>query len=707
MGYYSERGCLAGGVDQSSERWQSFLRGFHITPITGERGEIINFIAIKQDITERKQAEEEVLRQKQYFETLVKASPVAVVILDLERKIVDCNDAFENLFGYSRAEVIGENLDDLIVQEDEYTTATQYTSTVGDGESIHLITQRQRKDGSLVDVELFAMPVEVGGEKAALFALYHDISELVKARQEAESAAQAKADFLANMSHEIRTPLNAVIGMTGLLLDTPLNSEQREYAQTVRTSGDGLLSIINDILDFSKIEAGKLELEKQPFRIREVIESSLDLVASNASKKGLELAYLIEGDTPEAIVGDVTRVRQVLVNLLGNAVKFTEEGEIVVRAEGSKRNDDRYDVHFSVRDTGIGIPEKRVGSLFESFSQVDASTTRKYGGTGLGLAISKQLVEMMGGDIGVYSEVGKGSVFHFNIPAVSAPISQKIDLRQAQGVLQNKRVLIVDDNATNRLILIRQTKSWGLEPRAASSGKEALEWINQGQEFEFAILDMQMPEMDGVMLASEIRKQRSPEEFPLILFSSLGGLENISKEIEFSARLSKPIKPSLLFDAIVNVMSHHLEAPPEITAKQADTSFDQLMGERHPLHILLAEDNLVNQKVALRILEKLGYRADVAANGLEVLDALNRQHYDVVLMDIQMPEMDGVEATGQIIDKHPPDERPRIVAMTAHALEGDRDRYLNAGMDDYVSKPVRVQELIKALQRTQPHGTRK
>jgi len=678
-----------------------------ITPISGEHDEIVNFVAVKQDITERKQAEEEVLRQKQYFETLFQANPIAVVMLDLDYRIVDFNQAFETLFGYSEEEVIGNNLDDLIVQEEEYHNAIQYTADVGSGERIHHIVRRQRKDGSLVDVEMFALSVEVDGQQSALFALYHDISELVRARKDAETAAKAKADFLANMSHEIRTPLNAVIGMTGLLLDTQLTPEQREFTQTVRSSGDGLLSIINDILDFSKIEAGKLELEQQPFIIREVIETSLDLVTSIAAEKGLELAYIVDGDTPAAIVGDVTRVRQVLVNLLGNAVKFTEEGEIVVRVVGSARPDGLYEIHYAIEDTGIGIPKERVDFLFESFTQVDASTTRRYGGTGLGLAISKQLVELMGGRIWAESELDKGSKFHISIPAASAPGVQPVEQRQASELLLNLRVLIVDDNATNRLILIRQTKAWGLEPRAASSGEEALEWIREGEIFDLAILDMQMPEMDGVMLARELRKLRSAQDFPLILFSSFGGLERIPEDIEFSARLSKPIKPSLLYDAIASVMSQQADVTPILPTTVEETPIEELMGERHPLHILLAEDNLVNQKVALRILQKLGYRADVAANGLEVLEALERQHYDVVLMDIQMPEMDGEEATRQICDRYLENERPRIIAMTAHAMEGDREYYLGTGMDDYVSKPVRVQELIDALERSPSHGLRR
>lgn len=675
-----------------------------ITPLSDENGEIYKFIAIKQDITERKQAEAEVLRQKRFFETLVQVTPIAVVVLSLEHKVVDINMSFENLFGYTKEEVLGKDLDEIIVQKEEFGVATQYTRQVEDGQMIHQKTRRMRKDGTLIDVELFALPVIVGDEKVALFALYHDISDLVNARLAAESAAQTKADFLANMSHEIRTPLNAVIGMTSLLLDTPLNDEQREFAQTVRRSGDGLLSVINDILDFSKIEAGKLELEQQPFNVAEVVETSLDLLAPKAGEKSLELAYLMDPVVPRAIIGDVTRVRQILVNLLGNAVKFTEEGEIVVHIAGTPLDEGYFNIRFSVQDTGIGIPKDRLSSLFQSFTQVDASTTRRYGGTGLGLAISKQLVELMDGKIWVESEVGKGSIFNFEFPTRQSDDLSRFDLKDAHKLLKNRKVLIVDDNATNRLILIRQTKSWGLVPRAAASGAEALEWIAAGEAFDFAILDMQMPDMDGIMLAAELRKQRSARELPLILFSSLAGLERIPQEIQFSARLSKPIKPSLLYNAIADVMSHQLDITPVKLSTSDEPDFDRLLAEQHPLHILLAEDNLVNQKVATRLLEKMGYLADVAANGYEVLQALDRQHYDLVLMDIQMPEMDGVEATRRIFERYSEEERPRIVAMTAHAMEGDRERYLGVGMDDYVSKPIRVQELVEAIKRTPSHS---
>jgi PAS domain S-box-containing protein len=653
------------------------------------------------DITDRVKTEAEIIRQEQFFKTLVQSSPVAVVILDLDHKIMDCNLAFEQLFDYSLSEVRGQNIDDLIVPNEDRSAASSYTQSVENGESIRRIARRKRRDGSLVDVQVFGAPVFVAGEQNAILALYDDITNLVKAQKEAEAAAQAKADFLANMSHEIRTPLNAVIGMTGLLLDTHLNSEQREYALTIRNSGDGLLSIINDILDFSKIEAGKLELEKQPFNIRQVVETSLDLVASIAGAKGLEIAYLMEGDVPTTVEGDATRVRQVLVNLLSNAVKFTEEGEVVVLISSESRQDHDFEIKISVKDTGIGIPEDRMDRLFASFSQVDASTTRKYGGTGLGLAISKQLVELMGGKMWVESEIDTGSTFHFTFLAPKSSELRQVDVTKVHHMLQDLQLLIVDDNATNRLILIRQTKSWGMKPRATAYGREAIEWIENGEHFDLAILDMQMPEMDGGMLARNLQKFRSREDLPLIMLTSLGGLEDIPEDVEFAARLSKPIKSSLLYNAVIEVIGQNIgEVAPQMPPEEL--AYDAQMAEIHPLHILLAEDNLINQKVAIRILEKLGYRVDVAANGLEVLDALNRQDYDVVLMDVQMPEMDGVQATRQIIAKYPPEQCPRIVAMTAHAMEGDRERYIRAGMHDYVSKPIRLEELIAALNRSKP-----
>jgi PAS domain S-box-containing protein len=649
---------------------------------------------------------QEIQRQKQYSDTLVETSPVAIVTMDLAGTVVGWNPGAERLFGYPSAEALGHPMWELIASPELREEVRGNIRHILEGQLIRAIGRRARKDATLVDVEISAMPVVVGGAKVGMIAIYHDITELLRAREEAEAANEAKGAFLATMSHEIRTPMNAVIGMSGLLLSTPLTDEQREYAEVVRQSGDALLTVINDILDFSKIEAGRLELEAQPFDLRECVESALDLVASRAAEKGLDLAYLLGDGIPAAIVGDVTRLRQVLLNLLSNAVKFTEVGEVVlsVAAQRPDGPDRPWELTFSVRDTGIGIPPERLGRLFQSFSQIDASTTRRYGGTGLGLAISQRLAEMMGGRIEVTSEVGRGSDFHFTIraQAAHAPLPARRDLSGVQPSLRGKRVLVVDDNETNRRILTTHLGAWGMPARATGSPNEALGWIRADERFDVAILDMHMPEMDGVALARAIVQHPSAATLPLVLFTSLGRREALGDDTSFAAYLHKPIKPSQLFDALVSVLA---EQPVHVAPRAVGRSdLDPGMATRLPLRILLAEDNVVNQKLALRLLAQRGYRADLAGNGLEALDAVERQTYDVVLMDVQMPEMDGLEASREINRRSSGRARPRIIAMTANAMQGDRDLCVAAGMDDYVAKPIRVEELVSALERCRPGG---
>jgi len=551
--------------------------------------------------------------------------------------------------------------------------------------------------------------------------------ELVAARVAAETAACSRTEFLASMSHEIRTPMNGVIAMSSLLLETPLTHEQRGYVETIHSCSDSLLTIVNDILDFTKIDCGRLELENEPFELRTCIEDGLDLLAPEAAEKKLDLSYQVDDEIPARLCGDVTRLRQVLVNLISNGVKFTNLGEVLVQvkvlaapspandAPGSKTRASTaepaqavWHLQFSVRDTGIGIPVDCLARLFKPFTQADASITRQFGGTGLGLAISKKLVERMGGKMWAESKPQKGSTFHFVVPFEPVAGDSAPAPSGRQPELADLRLLIVDDNPTNCRILTLQTSKWGMIPRATQSSQQALRWLQDGETYDLALLDMQMPDMDGLMLAREIRKLPGANKLPLVLLTSMRMSKDTPgfAEAGFVGCLVKPIKPAQFREVLHQVVSGTKAAAPQ--TPHADR-LDHTLAKRLPLRILLADDNQINQKVAARLLQQMGYRADVAANGLEVLDALNRQPYDLVFMDVQMPDMDGLAASRAIRERQkqrtqfPNYKSPLIiVAMTASAMIGDRDKCIAAGMDDYLAKPVRLDDVRGILERWGP-----
>ncbi|MGK2860153.1 MAG: GAF domain-containing protein [Thermoanaerobaculia bacterium] len=563
------------------------------------------------------------------------------------------------------------------------------------GEVIGLLTLLSAEEARFAPSELH-LSETVAGQVATAMANARLLEETRGAMKAADAANSAKSEFLANMSHEIRTPMNAVIGMTGLLLDTDLSREQREYAETIRQSGDVLLVLINDILDFSKIEAGRLDLEAQPFDLYECVESALDLFGSPAAEKGISLGYLIEPTVPELVTGDVTRLRQILVNLVGNAMKFTPRGEIFVKVSSSTLEGGAHELLFAVRDTGIGIPSDRTDSLFQSFSQVDTSTTRRFGGTGLGLAISSRLAEMMHGRMWVESELGRGSTFWFTIRVERADGTRKLFLQESQPIIGGKSLLIVDDNDTNRRILLAWADTWGMKPAETSSPAQALEWLRAGREFDLAVFDGQMPGMSGIELARAARETAAGDKLPILLLTSVGRRDEESAEVSLSGILTKPIKPSQLYNALVSILSGQ---PVRVVGRRSRQVFDHTLGERSPLRILVAEDNTVNQRLAMLSLEHMGYRADMVANGLEALQAVRRQRYDVILMDVQMPELDGLEATRRIRAEFDDLTRPWILAMTANAMREDRRVCAEAGMDDYLAKPLRIEELQTALER--------
>jgi len=650
--------------------------------------------------------EKRVEERTAYLNTLIENSPLAIMVLDSGHKVQMCNPAFEVLFQYLRNEVVGKEITALFTEEN-LSEARSISQLSSEQAPIHILTRRQRKDRSHVDVEVHIVGLMVEGKVGGSLAIYQDISirkraeeELRLAKEAAEAASRAKSEFLANMSHEIRTPINGIIGMTELVLDSELDTEQREYLNLAKVSADSLLALISDILDYSKIEAGKLDIDLIDFNLGDSLGDTMKTLSLRAHQKNLELAFEIGPDVPDALIGDPGRLRQIMVNLVGNAIKFTEHGEVFLYVETESRSESEIRLHFIVADTGIGVAADKQTSIFAAFNQADGSMTRKYGGTGLGLSISSRLVELMGGRIWVESKAGEGSRFHFIVRFGLQKSPARTSVPGDPSTLRDMRVLIVDDNATNRRILQRMLENWHMTATAVDSGAKAIVSLQEGKSigkpFPLILLDAQMPEMDGFALAEIIKRHPDWKTAALMMLSSAGQRGDASRcrDLGVAAYLTKPVRQGELLDGILIALGTRSEntMSPELVTRHT------LRETRNRLRILLVEDNAVNQLFALRLLEKHGHTVSVAANGRKALEEFEKETYDVILMDVQMPEMNGWEATRAIREKEMSTGRHiPIVAMTAHAMKGDEERCLTAGMDAYLTKPIRTKELIAVL----------
>ncbi|HZN34498.1 MAG TPA: response regulator [Pirellulaceae bacterium] len=718
-------------VEGGQRRWIERLKG----PLRDADGNIVGIQVLFWDVTDREHAEKALDREQYLLHALMDNVPDSVYFKDRDSRFLRISRAQARRFGLvSPDEAIGKSDADIFTPEHAQEALANEREIMRTGQPmvarIQRLTWPDRPDTWVSSTKMPLRDNE--GQIVGTFGISRDITELKraeleleKARKAAEDASRAKSEFLANMSHEIRTPMNGIIGMTELALDTELTPEQREYLSMAKSSADYLLTVINDILDFSKIEAGKLEIENIDFALRDCVEETAATLALRAHKKGLELACHVHQDVPDALIGDPGRLRQILVNLIGNAVKFTERGEVVVevrsqepvtRGQGSPTSGPwplapgSYFLQFSVRDTGIGIPPEKAGLLFQAFSQVDSSTTRKYGGTGLGLAISAQLAQLMGGRAWVESEVGRGSTFHFTAQfgiATSPPPALPVEAVR----LSDLPVLVVDDNATNRRILKEMLTNWGLRPTVVPGAREALAALDAarcaGRAFPLILLDGMMPEMDGFELAARIKQQPDLVGASLMMLSSADRREDAArcKQLGVATYLVKPVRQSDLLDAIVNTLAANASQSAPVDAEPPPAKQPAVLQAERRLNLLLAEDNAVNQRVAVRLLEKRGHEVTVVGTGRQAVAAALAQPFDAILMDVQMPELDGFEATAAIrAAEHMHGGRRKIIAMTAHAMKGDRERCLQAGMDGYVSKPLQPEVLFAAIERPAAGG---
>ncbi|MEQ8784714.1 MAG: response regulator [Pirellulaceae bacterium] len=678
------------------------------SPLRDADGDIVGVQVLFWDVTDLQQAQLSLDQERYLLQSLMDNIPDSIYFKDRESRFLRISRAMADRFRFGdTSEVIGKSDADIFTREHAQQALADEREIMRTGRPIIASVERETwPDREDTWVSTTKMPLRDNSNRiVGTFGISRDISdlkhveeELKEARDAADAASRAKSDFLANMSHEIRTPMNAIIGMTELLLDTQLTATQRDYLKMVQESGESLLDLLNDILDFSKIEAGRLELETVPFDVRDCIGDTMKSLALRAHNKGLELAFAVDSDVPPLLAGDVGRLRQVVVNLVGNAVKFTEVGEVVVDVRCQSRGDDQAELRVSVRDTGVGIPKATQQRIFEEFQQADTSTTRTHGGTGLGLAICARLVDMMQGKIWVSSEPGRGSEFAFTATFGVPEVAPARDRRRS--VLVNEApVLVVDDNATNRRILFDMLTNWGMKPTVATSAREAFDHLqaaaSRREPFQIALLDVNMPKADGFELAAWIRDDRALAETPLIMLTSAGRPGDLDRRqsLNIAANLLKPVKQSELFDAIVTALDVTTtdDEREQEAAADAGPTFEGL-------RVLLAEDNQVNQKLAVGVLGKLGCEVVVAENGRQAVAAWQSQDFDVVLMDVQMPELDGFQATAEIREREAnTGKRALIIAMTAHAMSGDRERCLEAGMDDYLSKPVRFLELRDKL----------